>query len=71
MRSEEMSGPATTPYRQTVATREQLEKLYETLCKQLWPYRLLVSVFQNALIFRQSHVLYSLTMFVFVHAAFV
>ena len=66
-----MADAATTPYQQAVFAQEQLEKLYESLCKQLWPYRLVVSIFQNALMFRQSHVLYSLVIFVFVHAAFV
>jgi len=66
-----MADPSATPYQQAVFAQEQLEKFYETLCRQLWPYRLIVSVIQNALMFRRSHVPYSLAIFVFVHAAFV
>ena len=69
--ADDMADPSATPYQQEVFAQLQLEKFYETLCKQLWPYRLVVSIIQNALMFRRSHVLYSLAIFVFVHAAFV
>ena len=65
------SGVRASSYQQEVFTQEQLEKLYEDICKKLWPHRTLMCTVQNALMFCPSYMVYSLVLFTIVHVLFV